>query len=63
MFVGIDKVTCARMFQRIEPRWQAKLAKVKATILAEQVKLAATTDPDAQERLSKCLEFLRGQAR
>jgi hypothetical protein len=63
MFVCIDKVTCARMFQRIEPRWQAKLAKVKATILAEQVKLAATTDPDAQERLSKCLEFLPGQAR
>ena len=24
MFVCIDKITCARMFQRIEPRWKAK---------------------------------------
>ena len=30
MLVCIDKITCARMFQRIEPRWQAKLAQVKA---------------------------------
>jgi type I restriction enzyme R subunit len=62
MLVCIDKATCARMFQRIEPRWQAKLAKVKATIFAELAKLAATTDPDVRERLSKRLEFLRGQA-
>ncbi len=27
MMVCIDKVTCARMFQRIEPRWQFKLAE------------------------------------
>ncbi len=27
MLVCIDKITCARMFQRIEPRWQAKLAQ------------------------------------
>ena len=26
MLVCIDKITCARMFQRIEPRWQAKTA-------------------------------------
>ena len=29
MFVCIDKITCARMYQRIMPRWQAKLAAVK----------------------------------
>ena len=30
MLVCIDKITCARMFQRIEPRWKAKLAEVQA---------------------------------
>lgn len=55
MLVCIDKITCARMLQRIEPRWQAKLVKVKATILAEQASLSATTNPDARERLNKSL--------
>jgi type I restriction enzyme R subunit len=63
MLVCIDKITCARMFQRIEPRWQAKLSNVKATVLAEQAKLSATADQDAQELINKKLEFLRGQAR
>ena len=30
MFVCIDKITCARMHQRIIPRWQAKAAEVRA---------------------------------
>jgi type I restriction enzyme R subunit len=30
MFVCIDKITCGRMWQRIIPRWQAKLAAVTA---------------------------------
>ena len=30
MLVCIDKITCARMLQRIEPRWEAKLAALKA---------------------------------
>ena len=29
MLVCIDKITCARMFQRIEPRWKAKLARLQ----------------------------------
>jgi type I restriction enzyme R subunit len=62
MFVCIDKVTCARMLQRIEPRWQAKLRKVKATIFATEAELATTDDPDVRERLIKNLEFLCGQA-
>lgn len=63
MLVCIDKITCARMFQRIEPRWRAKLAQVKALIPAKEAELTATTDPDARERLAKELESLRGQAR
>ena len=32
MLVCIDKITCARMFQRIEPRWKDKLARIQALI-------------------------------
>ncbi len=49
LFVCIDKITCARMHQRIIPRWKAKAAAVrsasqeaaKAGREAEAVKLAA----------------------
>ena len=30
LFVCIDKITCARMYQRIYPRWQAKAAEIRA---------------------------------
>jgi type I restriction enzyme R subunit len=62
MLVCIDKVTCARMFQRIEPRWNAKLAQLKALIPSKEGELAASGDPDARERLSKQLDELRGRA-
>jgi type I restriction enzyme, R subunit len=62
MLVCIDKVTCARMFQRIEPRWKAKLAEVKALIPAKESQLASITDPDIRENFGKELKFLRGQA-
>ncbi len=63
MLVCIDKITCARMFQRIEPRWRAKLAQVNALIPIKDAQLAAATDPDVRENLSKELDSLRGQAR
>jgi type I restriction enzyme, R subunit len=62
MLVCIDKITCGRMFQRIDPRWRSKLAQVKALIPVKEAGLAGTTDPDLRERLGKELEFLRGQA-
>ncbi|HAR98854.1 MAG TPA: type I restriction endonuclease subunit R [Syntrophus sp. (in: bacteria)] len=61
MFVCIDKITCARMFQRIEPLWKAKIARLKAIIPARETALAAAADPDARERLGKELESLRAQ--
>ncbi|MCB9512903.1 MAG: type I restriction endonuclease subunit R, partial [Candidatus Latescibacteria bacterium] len=61
MLVCIDKITCARMFQRIEPRWQAKLARLRALVPAKEAELAAADDPDARERLAAELEALRGQ--
>ncbi len=62
MLVCIDKITCARMFQRIEPRWNAKLGQVYADMLAKEGELAGTADADARERLQNALEGLRGQA-
>jgi type I restriction enzyme R subunit len=62
MLLCIDKITCARMFQRIEPRWKAKLARLEVSIPLREAKLSATTDPDLRERLSRELDSLRGQA-
>ncbi len=62
MLICIDKVTCARMLQRIEPRWQFKLTEVKALIPRKEAELSATSNVDERERLVKSLERLRGQA-
>ena len=62
MLVCIDKITCARMFQRIEPRWKAKLARLQALIPGKEVALAAATDPDIRERLTAELDAVRSQA-
>jgi len=62
MLVCIDKITCARMFQRMEPRWRAKLAQVKACIRSCEAELTAAANPDVRERLCNELESLRGQA-
>ncbi|MHB1032965.1 MAG: type I restriction enzyme endonuclease domain-containing protein [Pirellulaceae bacterium] len=62
MLVCIDKVTCGRMLQRIEPSWKAKLDHVKAAVSQLQASLATTTDPDERERLEKALARLAGQA-
>ena len=62
MLVCIDKITCARMFQRIEPRWRAKLARLQNQIPETEAELAAATDPEARERLVGQLESLRRQA-
>src|SRR4029077_18178586 len=61
MLVCIDKITCARMFQRIEPRWRLKLAQVQALILQQEAELVAAAAPDERERLITSLEKLRGQ--
>ncbi len=62
MLVCIDKITCARMLQRIEPRWKSKLAEVQGRIPGKEAALAAATDPDVRERLTAEVDTLRGQA-
>jgi type I restriction enzyme R subunit len=63
MVVCIDKITCARMLQRIQPRWQAKLELVRKAIQRAENALVAACDPNVMERISINLETLRGQAR
>ena len=62
MLVCIDKITCGRMWQKIMPRWQAKLAAVKAAIAVKEAELATLTDADEREAAAKELAWLRGQA-
>lgn len=62
MLVCIDKITCGRMYQRIQPRWKAKLEQVKALIPVKEAELAANNDADEKQRIEKVIENLRGQA-
>lgn len=62
MLVCIDKITCGRMFKRIKPRWEAKIASVKTLIATREAELNIAADPDEQERLRKEIDFLHGQA-
>jgi type I restriction enzyme R subunit len=62
MLVCIDKITCARMYQRIIPRWQAKLAAVRSLIPQKELELQSLTDDDLRVALEKELAALHGQA-
>ncbi len=62
MFVCIDKITCARMLQRIQPRWESKLAAVKTEIPIKEAELAEIIDPDERKKREKSLQRLRDQA-
>jgi type I restriction enzyme R subunit len=61
LFVCIDKITCARMFQRIEPLWKSKIAQIKGVLPDKEKECASTTDPDLRERLENQIMALRGQ--
>lgn len=63
MLVCIDKITCGRMWQRIIPRWQAKLAEVAALIPVKEAEIPALGDERDREEAAKELAYLRGQAR
>lgn len=63
MLVCIDKLTCGRMYQRIVPRWQAKLAKVKALIPLKAAELASRVEEGQRDVAAKELAWLQGQAK
>ncbi len=62
MMVCIDKVTCARMHQRMVPLWKAKLAKVRGYALFKRSELESAVEESRREALTKEMEWLRGQA-
>jgi type I restriction enzyme, R subunit len=62
MLVCIDKITCARMHQRIIPLWQAKLATVRDRILQCEYEISEIADQDLADAKAKELSWLQGQA-
>lgn len=62
MLVCIDKITCARMLQRIAPRWQSRLARIRSELAAQDAALLVATDADVREHLAGVVERLRGRA-
>jgi type I restriction enzyme R subunit len=62
MLVCIDKLTCARLHQRILPRWQAKRAQVWGAAATHDAELASAEDDAARDRLMQAGERLRQQA-
>jgi type I restriction enzyme R subunit len=62
MMVCIDKITCARMHQRIMPLWKAKAVKVRAESEAKQADAADTADDVRRLALLEESAKLRSQA-
>lgn len=62
MLVSIDKITCGRMWQKIVPRWHAKLAAVNAEIAVKTAELSILADDDDRAAAARELAWLRGQA-
>ena len=61
MLVCIDKITCARMHQRIMPHWAKKLANVRTEIDLKTAALA-NTDEETRQRLYAQRDRLKEQA-
>ena len=62
MLVCIDKVTCARVYQRVIPRWKAKAVTVRQTAEFMYAEMSVDSDQDARERLQARVEQLHAQA-
>jgi type I restriction enzyme, R subunit len=62
MLVCVDKTTCARMYQRIIPLWQAKAVQVRAASEAKQAEAAVAADEAARAAFLKEAVKLKAQA-
>ena len=62
MMVCIDKITCARMLQRILPRWHAKAAAVHAAANARRADAEMAGDESVRAAFSEEAEELTAQA-
>ncbi len=63
MFVCIDKITCARMHQRIMLRWRARAAEVRTAFEAKKAEASATVDETTRAALTSEAEALEAQAK
>ncbi len=61
MLVCIDKLTCARMHQRILPRWVKKIEALQVDANQAAMAMAATADLDKKEALQKVWDNLRAR--
>ncbi|MBW1784591.1 MAG: type I restriction endonuclease subunit R, partial [Deltaproteobacteria bacterium] len=61
MLVCIDKLTCARMYQRILPRWTSKRKILENTLAQKEAERDAATDEFTLEKLRKETNKLREQ--
>jgi len=62
LFVCIDKITCARMYQRIMPHWKAKAAEVRAAAQQKQAEATAAKDDETRAKLHDEASHLTAQA-
>lgn len=62
LFVCIDKITCARMYQRIYPRWQARAVEIHAQAKAKQAAALSETDAATRSTLTDEAAKLSAQA-
>lgn len=62
LFVCVDKITCARMYQRIAPRWRTKAKAIRAEAEARKQQAQAATDTDTAAQLHAQADRLREQA-
>lgn len=63
LFVCIDKITCARMYQRIMPHWRAKSAEVRAEIEVKKAEAIATADEASRAALNDKIDRLEKKAK
>ena len=62
MMVCIDKITCARMLQLIQPRWSAKAAEVRAATGAKRAEAEMVDDEVVRAALVEEADRLTAQA-
>ena len=62
MMVCIDKITCARMLQLIQPRWKAKAAEVRAAASAKRAEAETVDDEVVRAALVEEADRLTAQA-
>ncbi|MGI9509408.1 MAG: type I restriction endonuclease subunit R [Geminicoccaceae bacterium] len=62
MLVWLDKITCARMHQRIIPRWKAKTAQIRAAAHRKHLDCERAGDEAARQALVEDAANLEAQA-